>query len=141
MRYSTVYFVAKVVCFVWEHVWELRFSYLQTYGELHFVFLSCLILDNSSHLIGFFLFFLSYSRIFTHWRRHYYWWKAIYILICALHSMPLSSEGSLVCHTYCYTGQLFKMVISRTRDTHTFCLAFGSGALTTCFNDLGLLRL
>ena len=28
-----------------------------------------------------------------------------------------------------------------TRDTHTYCRAFGSGAVTTCFYDLGLSRL
>ena len=27
---------------------------------------------------------------------------------------------------------------SRTRDTHTYCGAFSSGAVTTCFYDLGL---
>ena len=43
----------------------------------------------------------------------------------------LSSEGSLVCHTYS----------PRTRDTHTYCRAFDSGAVTTCFNYLGLSRL
>ena len=26
-------------------------------------------------------------------------------------------------------------------DTHTYCRAFGSGAVTTYFNDFGLLRL
>ena len=28
-----------------------------------------------------------------------------------------------------------------TRDTHTYCRAFDSGAVTTCFNALGLSRL
>ena len=31
---------------------------------------------------------------------------------CALHSWPLSSEGSLTFHTYCNTGHQFIMVIS-----------------------------
>ena len=26
----------------------------------------------------------------------------------------------------------------RTRNTHTLCRAFGTGAVTTCFNDLGM---
>ena len=44
---------------------------------------------------------------------------------------PLSNEGSLVCHTYCDTG----MVISEDpRDTHTYCRAFDSGAVTTDSN-------
>ena len=29
----------------------------------------------------------------------------------------------------------------RTRDTHTYCWAFNSGAVTTCFSDLALSRL
>ena len=33
------------------------------------------------------------------------------------------------------------MVISETRDTHTYCRALSSGAVTTCFTDLGMLRL
>ena len=28
----------------------------------------------------------------------------------------------------------------KTRDTHTYCRAFGSVAVTTCCNDLGLSR-
>ena len=51
----------------------------------------------------------------------------------ARHSWPLSSEDSLASHTYCDTGH------PRTRDTHTYCLALSSGAVTTCFYDLGLL--
>ena len=34
------------------------------------------------------------------------------ILTYTRHSWPLSSEGSLVCYTYCDTGHLFMMVIS-----------------------------
>ena len=34
------------------------------------------------------------------------------ILTYARHSWPLSSEGSLTCHTYCDTGLPFIMVIS-----------------------------
>ena len=37
------------------------------------------------------------------------------------------SEGSLACHTDC--------------DTHTHCQSSDSGAVTTCFYDLGLPRL
>ena len=33
------------------------------------------------------------------------------------------------------------MVISGDCNTHACCLAFSSGAVTACFNDLGLLRL
>ena len=46
-------------------------------------------------------------------------------------------------HLYCDTGHPFKWSSLRTRDTRTFCWAFGNWALTsccvtTCFNDLGL---
>ena len=50
------------------------------------------------------------------------------ILTLASHSWTLRSEGSLACHTYCG-----KVQSPRTRDTHTYCRAFGSGAATTCF--------
>ena len=58
----------------------------------------------------------------------------------AWHSWPLSSEGSLTCHTYCDTGHLFKWSCPRTRDTNSCSQAFSSGAVTTCFNDLCLSR-
>ena len=66
--------------------------------------------------------------------------EGLQILTYARHSWPLSSEGSLTYHTHCETGLPFIMVISRTRDTHTCCRAFGSGTVSTCFNDLGLSR-
>ena len=47
----------------------------------------------------------------------------------------LGTHGNwaVTCHTYCDMGLPFIMVIPRTRDTHTCCRAFGSGAVTTCF--------
>ena len=43
-------------------------------------------------------------------------------------------------HTYCDTAHPFIMIISE--DTHhTLCRAFDSVAVTTCFNNLVLLRL
>ena len=41
------------------------------------------------------------------------------ILTFARHSWPLSSEGSLECHTYCDTGHPFIMVISEDPWTYT----------------------
>ena len=67
--------------------------------------------------------------------------EGLQILNYARHSWPFSSEGSLACHTYCDTGHPFIIVISRTSDTHTYSRAFSSGAVTTCFSDLGLSRL
>ena len=58
-----------------------------------------------------------------------------------LHSWLLICEGSLECHTYCDTGQPFIMVISEDPSTHTYCRAFGSGAVTTYIYDIGLSQL
>ena len=38
--------------------------------------------------------------------------EGLRILTYARHSWPLSSDGSLACHTYCYTAHQFIMVIS-----------------------------
>ena len=57
------------------------------------------------------------------------------------HSWPLSREGSSACHTFCDTGHPQKWLSPRTCDTHTYCRAFFSRAVNTCFNDLGLSRL
>ena len=62
--------------------------------------------------------------------------KELHILTNTRHLLPLSSEGSLTCHIYCDTGQPFKMVTSED-PWHSH---LGCGALTTCFNDLGLYR-
>ena len=67
--------------------------------------------------------------------------ERLQILTYARHSQPLSSEGSLACHNDCvlsvYDGHL------RGPHTHTYCRAFGSGAVTTCFYSyvLRLLRM
>ena len=53
--------------------------------------------------------------------------RGMKILTYARHLRPLSSEVSLACHTYFDTGHPFP----RTLDTHTYCRAFGSGAVTT----------
>ena len=51
---------------------------------------------------------------------------------------PLSSVGSLACHTYCDTGYPFIMVISEdTRHSHLYCWALSSGAVDTCFYVVG----
>ena len=67
--------------------------------------------------------------------------EELQILVYARHSWPLSSGDSLACHTYCDTRHPFLMVISEDCDTHIYCRAFRSGTVTTCFYDLGLLRL
>ena len=60
-----------------------------------------------------------------------------HILTYAWHSWPLSNEDSLAYHTD--IGLYWSS--PRTRETQTYCRAFGSGADSTCFYDLGLLQL
>ena len=50
--------------------------------------------------------FVPFENFHSFWRRHNYRWSAAN-LTYARHSRPLSSEGSITCHTYCDTGQLF----------------------------------
>ena len=65
--------------------------------------------------------------------------EVLQILIYTRHSWTLSSEGTLACHTYYYnTGHPFIMVISE--DPWHSQLLPSSGAVTTCFYDVGLLR-
>ena len=59
--------------------------------------------------------------------------EELQILVYTQHSWPLSSEGSLVCHTYCDTGHPFVWSSLRTHNTLTCCQTIGSGAVTTCF--------
>ena len=57
------------------------------------------------------------------------------------HSLPLSSKASSACHSYCDTGHPFIMVIYTDPWLHTYYRALSSGAVTTCFYDLGMSRL
>ena len=76
-------------------------------------------------------FFVPLENVSIIWRRTITGeWLQIFNLCSA--PMPLSSKGSLSCHTYCDMGH------PRTHDTHTYCQTFGSGAVTYCFYDLGL---
>ena len=72
------------------------------------------------------LFFCPTREFSLIWRRHHNRWRAAKFDLCSA-LWPLSSEGSLACHTYCDTWHPFMMVIS---DTHTYCRAFGSRAVT-----------
>ena len=58
--------------------------------------------------------FSSHSKIFMYdsYRDVTITGEGLQILTYAWHSWSLSSEGSLTCHTYCYTGQPFIMVIT-----------------------------
>ena len=63
--------------------------------------------------------------------------EGLQILTFARHSGSLSSEDSIVCHTYCDTEHLFIKIISED-PWHTFCRAVGSRTVTFCFYDFGL---
>ena len=77
---------------------------------LCYIFL--LIISVSASQDSEYYFFLFHSNII-----HSYWdvtitGEELQILTYARHSWPLSSEGSIACHTYCDTGLPFIMVIS-----------------------------
>ena len=57
--------------------------------------------------------FSSRSRIFHSYGDVTITGERLQILTYARHSWPLSSEGSLACHTYCDTGHSFIMVAAK----------------------------
>ena len=126
---------------------EIRIEYLLFYLVLSPYF--CLVplfesLRQVCHLLSslFVQGLLSHSRIFHSYGNVTITGEGLQILTYALYSWPQSSEGSLACHTYCDTGHLFIIWSSpRTRDTHTYCHALSSEAVTTRFYNLGLSQL
>ena len=58
--------------------------------------------------------------------------EGLQILSYDRHPWPLNSEGYLACHTYCDTAHPLILVNSEDPDTHTYCRAFSSGAVTNC---------
>ena len=80
------------------------------------------------------------------WKCRHYRWSASKSDICAA-LMAIKKWGLIsVPQLYCDKGHPFKWSSLRTRDTRTFCWAFGNWALTsccvtTCFYDLGLMVL
>ena len=80
----------------------------------------------------------SHSRIFHSFGDVTIIGEGLQIWTFTRHSWPLSSASSFITgHTYCDTGQPFIMVISgKTRDAHTCCRMFSSGAVTTCYKVL-----
>ena len=83
----------------------------------------------------------SLSRIFYSYGDVTFTNEGLQILTYPRHSWPLSSEGSLACHTYCDMGHPFIIVISENQWHSHLCRAFSSGTVTFCFYDLGLLWL
>ena len=67
--------------------------------------------------------------------------ERLQFLTYARHSWPLSSEGSLACHTYCDTGHLFIMVISEDPWHSNLMRSVWQWSCHYLFNDLSLSRL
>ena len=84
--------------------------------------------------LGFFVPLENFSLMFT------ITCEGLQILTYTRHSWPLRSEDPLTCHTYFDTGLPFIIAISEDPWHSHRCQAFGSGAVTTCFSDLGLSR-
>ena len=67
--------------------------------------------------------------------------EKLQILTYTRHLWPLNSKVSLAWHTYCGTGYPF-IIVTFVNPWHSHLLPnVVSGAVTTCFNDLGLSRL
>ena len=85
--------------------------------------------------------FLSHSRIFHSYKDVTMTGEGLQILTYARCLWSLSSEGSLVCHTYYDTGHPLIKVISEDPWHSHLLPSVGREADTTCFCDLGLSRL
>ena len=105
---------------------------------------SCAYRTMRSYYPGYFacldFFVLIEILFFTSWRGHNCRWRAANVDLCSA-LMDIKQWGFFSGHTYCDTGHPFIMIILRTRDTHTYCRVFSSGAVTACFYDLGPSRL
>ena len=66
--------------------------------------------------------------------------KGLHFFTYARHSWPLSSEGSLTCHTYCDTGLPFIMVISEDPWHSHLLPSVWQWSCHTCFYDSGVSR-
>ena len=79
------------------------------------------------------LFVCDFTRIFYTYGDVTITGVGLQILTDAWHSLPLSCEAPLACHTYCDTGIRLYWSFPRTRDTHTYCRSISNGAVTTVF--------
>ena len=120
---------------------------IMTETKLRLIILeACKISTNEALLLFICLFGFLFWSLSSHLSIFHLYWdvtiagEGLQILTYARYSWPLNSEGSLTCHTHCETGLLFIMVISEDPWHSHCCRAIGSGAVTTCFYDLGLSR-
>ena len=95
--------------------------------------------------VGFFClfvlgFFVPLENFSLRWRHHYCRWRAANVLCLA--SIAFEQWEFLERATLTVTRSIrLYWSYPRTHDTQTNCQAFGRGAVTTCFYDLGLSRL
>ena len=116
-----VYPIDWLISWCWALYWQ------------HFtIIMTCVILCAFFHM--FVSWFTSHSRFFFNRRTG----EGLQTLTYTRQSWSLDSEGSLACHTYWDTGHPLIWSSLRNRDTHTYCRVFSRGAVTTCFNNLGL---
>ena len=89
-----------------------------------------------------FIFFLGFENFSLIWRRHHYrWWAANFLCLCSA-LMPFEHWGFVSVQRLLWHGaSAYNGFLLRIRDNHTYCQAFRSGAVTTCFYELGLSRL
>ena len=67
------------------------------------------------------------------------WNKSEYKYLLWVHRSTFRHNTFLVIVNVCYCWMfLCRLPALRTRDTHTYSRTFGSGAVSTCFCDLGL---
>ena len=89
--------------------------------------------------LGFIVPFENFSII---WRRNHYRWRAASFVLCsalmAIEQWEFFIEPHLLWHG---EGPPFIWLSLRTRDAFTYCRAFSSGTVPSCFYDLGLSRM
>ena len=74
------------------------------------------------------------------WRRHHYQWRAANVDPCS--TLMANEQWEFFSVPYLlWHGASVYIGHPRIRDTHIYCRAFNSAAVTTCFYDLGLSRL
>ena len=113
------------------------------YNHCHNVYCDSMIEISSWSKVFVYLFGVyrpGHSRIFHSYGDVIIAGEGLQILTYARHSWPLSSEGSLTCHTYCDTGLPFIMVISEDPWHSHLLPSVWQWSCHYLFYDLGLSR-
>ena len=75
------------------------------------------------------------------WRRYHYMWRIANFDLCSALTAIEQWGFFSVPHLLWHGASVYSWSSPRTRDTHTFCITNSSGAVITCFYDIGLSRL